>query len=187
MSTRNHPTLGIRDLDEQALVARYLGGDERAFAELHRRFAPLLLRYARSRVRCAQAADDLVQQAFVNAHFARQRFDRTAPLRPWLMRILANLVRDHFRSERRRRRADFDIDLLVAPEMATPWEQRERARLAHRALATLCEPQRRVVQLHWFEERPFPELALELGLNLATAKVRAHRAYKQMRSALAAV
>lgn len=188
MSTRNqYSTAWIRESNEQELVARYLGGDERAFAELHRRFAPLLLRYARSRVRCPQAADDLVQQAFMNAHLARERFDRTAPLRPWLMRILANLVRDHFRGQRRRRSADFDVDLVAAPEVASPLEERERVHLAHRALATLREPQRRVVQLHWFEERPFPELANELGLNLVTAKVRAHRAYKQMRNVLAAV
>jgi RNA polymerase sigma-70 factor (ECF subfamily) len=184
MSTR---CTAVQEPDERELVARYLDGDERAFTSLHRRYAPLLLRYARSRVHCRQAADDLVQQAFVNAHLARHRFERNAPLRPWLMRILANLVRDHFRGERRRRAADFDVDLVAAPELASPWEERERARLAHRAVATLREPQRRVVQLHWFEGRPFPELANELGVNVVTAKVRAHRAYKQLRSVLAAV
>jgi RNA polymerase sigma-70 factor (ECF subfamily) len=188
MSTHSHhSTARVPERNEPELVTRYLGGDERAFAELYRRFAPSLLRYARSRVRCPQLADDLVQQAFVNAHFARHRFDREAPLRPWLMRIVANLVRDHFRGERRRRAADFDIELVAAPETVSPLEERERAQLAHRALALLREPQRRVVQLHWLEERPFPELATELGVNVVTAKVRAHRAYKQMRSALAAV
>jgi RNA polymerase sigma factor (sigma-70 family) len=188
MAKRSHHSAAwVLESSEQELVARYLDGDDRAFTSLHRRYAPLLLRYARSRVRCAQAADDLVQQAFVNAHVARQRFDRGAPLRPWLMRILANLVRDHFRNERRRRAADFDVELVAAPEAASPLEERERARLAHRALAALREPQRRVVELHWLEERPFPELASELGVNVVTAKVRAHRAYKQMRSALAAV
>jgi len=107
-------------------------------------------------------------------------------LKPWLMRILTNLMRDHFRRERRRQATDLDIELVPAPETSPPVEQRERATLTHRALATLREPQRLVIHLHWIEERPFPEVAGELGVNVVTAKVRAHRAYKQLRSALAA-
>ncbi len=175
-----------RTTTERDLIARYLDGDDRAFVELHRRFAPMLGRYALSRVRCAQTADDLVQETFLNAHMARERFDRTALLKPWLMSILSNLLRDHFRRERRRQPADLDIEFLPAPDAPLPLEERERASLAHRALATLREPQRRVVHLHWIEERPFPEVANELGLNVVTAKVRAHRAYKQLRSVLVA-
>ena len=172
--------------DERELFARYLAADERAFAEIHRRFAPKLRRYALSRTRCPQTADDLVQQTFLNAHLARERFDQRAALQPWLKRILVNLLRDHFRREKRRQPTDIDVELVAAPETPLPIEQRESVDLTRRALATLREPQRLVVHLHWIEGRPFSEVANELGVNTVTAKVRAYRAYKQLRTVLAA-
>ncbi len=43
-----------------------------------------------------------------------------------------------------------------------------------------------MVEMHWLEGRPFPEVAEALSERLSTVKVRAHRAYKELRRALAA-
>jgi DNA-directed RNA polymerase specialized sigma24 family protein len=40
--------------------------------------------------------------------------------------------------------------------------------------------------MHWLEERPFPEVAVALSERLSTVKVRAHRAYKELRRTLSA-
>src|SRR6188768_2294384 len=96
----------LRDLpDDELMLAYVVHDDTAAFGELYRRLFPALLQYAERRVRPRDFAHDLVQQAFLNAHLARDRFLLGSPARPWLTRILVNLVRDHLRADRARPRA----------------------------------------------------------------------------------
>ncbi len=180
-----HPS--VRELPEQELMTAYLVYDDAgAFSELYRRFAPGLLAYARRRVRAPELAADLVQQTFLNAHLARGRFLLGSPLRPWLTRILTNLVRDQLRKRRSYQLTDLDVGELPAPDSAPLPERNEAIRRTRDALSKLRAPQRAVVELHWLEERSFSEVALTLGEQVSTVKVRAHRAYKELRHNLCA-
>src|SRR5689334_5809208 len=108
-------TRDLRALPEDELAVAYLlHDDERAFQELYLRLATYLHAVARRRVRSPDAADDLVQQAFLNAHVARDRFELGSSFRPWITRILVNLALDHCRSQRRRPIAEVDpVDLAA--------------------------------------------------------------------------
>jgi RNA polymerase sigma-70 factor (ECF subfamily) len=176
----------LRTLPEDELAVAYLlHDDERAFAELYRRLAGYLTAVALRRVRTADAAADLVQQAFLNAHLARERFDLGSSFRPWITRILVNLALDHCRAQRRRPLAEVDPIDLAAPTPLNAPERRDEIARARRALQTLRPRQRQVIEMHWLEERPFPEVAAALGEQVSTVKVRAHRAYRELREALA--
>lgn len=173
-------------LPEEELMLAYIVHDDRAaFAEVYRRISPDLMRYAERRV-AREVAEDLVQQTFLNAQLARARFSLGSAPRPWLTRILVNLVRDHRRACRNRLRSDVDVQELPTTTRGdlALHESREAIGRARRALSELPLAQREVLRLHWLEERPFPEVARELGVRLSTAKVRAHRAYKELRRAL---
>ena len=171
--------------EEELMLAYVLHDDKAAFAELYRRLLPDLKRYAERRLP-RDAAEDVVQQAFLNAQLARERFALGSAVKPWLTRILVNLVRDHLRARRNHLRADIDVHELATgtSEALSLHESREAIRRARNALSGLSAPQRDVLELHWLEERPFPEVARVLGVRLSTAKVRAHRAYKELRRAL---
>ena len=171
--------------DEELMIAYLVHDDPCAFAELYRRLSPGLLRYALRRVRTQDKAEDLVQQTFLNVHLARERFKLGSPARPWFTRVLVNLVRDHLRSARLSPISDFDVAELPTPESAAPHERSEAIALARSALQRLRAPQRAVLELHWLEEQPFPEVARVLGERVTTVKVRAHRAYKELRRSLA--
>jgi RNA polymerase sigma-70 factor (ECF subfamily) len=180
-SSARHP----RTLPEDELAAAYLiHDDERAFHELYLRLAAYLTAVARRRVRSADTAADLVQQAFLNAHLARDRFELGSSFRPWITRILVNLTLDHCRAQRRRPLSDVDPVELPAPSPLDEPERRDEIARARRALDTLGPRQRQVIEMHWLEERPFPEVAAELGEHVSTVKVRAHRAYRDLRQAL---
>lgn len=172
--------------DDELMLAYVVHDDQTAFDELYRRLRPSLLRYAERRVRTREIAEDLVQQAFLNAHVARDRFVLGSAARPWLTRIVVNLVRDHLRARRVRPLSDLDVHELPAAEGASLHESHEAISLARRALSELSASQRQVITLHWLEERPFPEVARALGEQVSTVKVRAHRAYKELRRALEA-
>lgn len=182
--TERTPKLGVLP-EEELMLAYVLHDDNAAFAEIYRRTFPELMRYAERRV-SREVAEDLVQQTFLNAQLARTRFALGSAPRPWLTRILVNLVRDHRRACRNRLRSDVDVHELpmVAREGVLLHESHEAIRRARVALSELPLAQREVLRLHWLEERPFPEVARTLGVRLSTAKVRAHRAYKELRRAL---
>jgi RNA polymerase sigma-70 factor (ECF subfamily) len=172
--------------DSELVLAYVIHDDERAFAALYGRLSPYLLAVARRRVGSSEAAGDLVQQAFLNAHLARDRFQLGGSFRPWITRILVNLCIDHCRTRRRWATEALDSNDLVAPSSPDEAERDRERILTRRALERLSPKQRRVVEMHWLEERPFPEVAKALSERLSTVKVRAHRAYKELRLALAA-
>jgi RNA polymerase sigma-70 factor (ECF subfamily) len=170
--------------EEELAIAYVTHDDERAFRLLHERTAPYLMRVAKRRVRSDDLASDLVQQAFLNAHLARLRFETGQRFRPWITRILVNLILDHQRSEGRRKVSDLEPEELAAPESPHTAERRELKARTHRALAQLGARKRKVIELHWLEEEPFPEVAKLLGEHVSTIKVRAHRAYRELREHL---
>jgi RNA polymerase sigma-70 factor (ECF subfamily) len=176
----------LTSLPEDELALAYVVHDcPRAFRELHRRLEPYLFTVAYRRLGARDVAFDLVQQAFLNAHVARDRFQLGSSYRPWITRILVNLVVDHRRAQRRRPAADLDVNELAAADVdAHPAERSDEVARARSALARLRPRQRQVVEMHWLEERPFPEVARALGERLSTVKVRAHRAYRELRDAL---
>lgn len=75
-------------------------------AEWVERYGDFLLRFALSRVRDRDAAEDLVQETFVAAIRARERFAGESALRTWLVGILRHKILDHYRAKSRTVLAD---------------------------------------------------------------------------------
>jgi len=179
------PAIGP-DSDDDVLVAAYLAGSERAFRWLFERYAPVLHRMASRHLRNEDQARDVVQQTFVQVHAARFDFQQGRPFRPWLFTIAMNVIRQVWR--RRRRRKEVDEERAPTPvatsDTSEPLFLGERAQLLRAALEELPSSQREVVELHWFQERPFAEVARMVGSTEGAVKVRAHRAYNKLREVL---
>ena len=89
---RRTPNLNTGPEDAE-ILARVRGGDRDAYAELVRRHAPVAMRTA-ALLGAGGDAEDVVQEAFVKAYAALDRFRPGAPFRPWLLRIVANETRN---------------------------------------------------------------------------------------------
>ncbi len=169
--------------DEELMIA-YVAGNSAAFRELFERHAPGLLRSMKRDLRAQEEAGDLVQQCFLQLHRARLDFDPTQRLRPWLFTIALNLKREHFR--RVKRRPETSLDGILEPQEAARGAQRfEAAQALARALEQIPQQQREVIELHWFDELSFHEIAEVVGATLSAVKVRAHRGYAKIREILA--
>ena len=171
---------------DEELMRAYVGGDEAAFRLLFDRYVPQLMRLARRRLDGDDHAREVVQQTFFQLHAARNDFQEGKKLRPWVYTIAMNLVREHYR--RRGRRKETELDPERSPAAATPdrgpIEAQQRAARLREALASLPKSQREVVELHWFEEMPFAEVAAIVGATEGAVRVRAHRAYKRLEELL---
>jgi len=166
----------------------YVAGDARAFERLFRAVGPSLHAFFVRSVRQGAVADDLLQTTFLKLHAARATWRRGERLRPWLFTIAGRVRVDWLRRNGRAEEA-VDEEALAGPESrddpggaVLAQERAERVRLA---LERLPEPQRVVVHLHRFEELGFAEIGRALGISEGAAKLRAFRAYGELRRLLA--
>jgi RNA polymerase sigma-70 factor (ECF subfamily) len=175
--------------DEQALMASYAAGDDRAFPALFRALAPRLLGFFRRTLSDQALCEDLVQMTFVRLHAARDRYRPGSPVRPWLFTIAARVRIDELRRRQRRPRGagDDELDQLSDPtqedEDLLP-DQEARASSVRDALSALPESHRMVVHLHRFEGLSFAEIGEVLGISAGAARIRAFRAYALLREKL---
>lgn len=150
-------------------------------------FGPLY-RFLRRRVGAA-AAEDLAQAVFATAFASWERLDPARPVRPWLYGIAANLLRHHWRDERRMLRAYArrGVDPVLAEEdeaVARVGAEAQRRVLAA-ALAELRPRDREILLLHAWAELSDSEIAAALSLPVGTVKSRLHRTRIRLRNRLA--
>jgi RNA polymerase sigma factor (sigma-70 family) len=160
-------------------------GDREAFARLVSRHGAAATRAA-AWFGAGPDTDDVVQEAFVKAWRAIDRFRTDEPFRPWLLRIVANQTRNEVRSRKRRHaRAIRALEPPGRPADPTARaESAERDRAVLAAVRSLRAPERDVVVCRWFLGLSEQETATTLGIPRGTAKSRASRALTRLRSAL---
>lgn len=139
---------------------------------------PRLRRFALSLCRVADLADDLVQLTAERALAARDRFDPTSRLEPWLFRILRNAWLD---IARRRRTAGLtveleDIDKADSHDGVATVEATMMLRSVEEAMDALLDDHRAVLHLVCIEELSYAEAAQVLGTPDGTVMSRLARA-----------
>jgi RNA polymerase sigma factor (sigma-70 family) len=128
----------------------------------------------------------VVQEAFVKAWQALDRFRPEAPFRPWLIRIVANQTRNTVRGRRRRDAlAVRALDLRDGPDPALDALAAERQRALLAAVRSLRAAERDVVVCRWLLGLDEAETAEALEIPRGTAKSRASRALARLRTQLA--
>lgn len=144
-----------------------------------------LCRYLHRRVG-ANAAEDLAAATFATAYASWERFDPGRPVRPWLYGIAANLVRHHWRAERRMLRAyarsGVDPVVSMEDEAAERLDAYDRRRDLAAGLAALRPQEREMLLLHAWAELSDTEIAIALKLPVGTVKSRLHRTRKRLRN-----
>jgi RNA polymerase sigma-70 factor (ECF subfamily) len=175
-----------RPLEERDLVLRAQRGDSRAFEEIVRSYQDIAFRVAYLVAGDAAEAEDAAQEGFVKAWRAFGRFRPDAPLRPWLLRIVANEARNRRRAAGRRARLLLRAEregssggAAPSPE-ATVLSGDERRRLLA-ALDELPEPFRLALSCRYLLELSEDETAASLGVRRGTVKSRTARGLERLK------
>jgi len=145
-------------------------------------FAPLH-RYLARRVG-SSAADELAAETFAVAFRRWDKLDPERPVRPWIYGIAANVMRHHWRKERRMLRAyaRTGVDPVSAED-----EPRQGTRELADALAGLRPDEREILLLTAWAELTDVEIADALSLPVGTVKSRLSRAREKLRNRLGEV
>jgi RNA polymerase sigma-70 factor (ECF subfamily) len=178
-------------LTDEEVVARVLDGQTALFEVLMRRHNERIYRAARAIVGEDREAEDVMQQAYVNAYAHLRQFDGRAAFATWLTRIAANEAIARVR--RRRRYEPLDSETEGMPEIFTskrpadPEREafgRELGGLLEAAVDALPDGSREVFVLRQVEGLSTAETAASLGISEDTVKTRLSRARAALRREL---
>jgi RNA polymerase sigma-70 factor (ECF subfamily) len=169
--------------DDRLLAARLGAGDERALTEAYERHAAVLFGLARKVTGSAAAAEDVVQEVFVQLWRDPLRFDPSrGSLRTWLTVLTHRRAVDVVRSEAARaKRQERDASgTVAAPAVAEEATALALGARVRRALDRLPAEQRQVIDLAYFGGCSYREAALRLGIPEGTAKSRVRLALARL-------
>src|SRR5919112_922628 len=179
----------LRALDDSAVVAAFLGGDERAFQELVERYQTRLLNFIYRTIGDRERAEDLVQEVFIRVYRHLHRFDTSKKFSTWAYTIASNLAKNELRNRSRNPLVLFqtitknwqDDDRPLQFEDATTrpddlFRKRHLRELVEESVAKLPAHHREVFVLRELEGKSYEEIAEITECNLGTVKSRLNRA-----------
>jgi RNA polymerase sigma factor (sigma-70 family) len=176
-----------RALTEGELIARAQDGDAEAYAALVRAHQDVAFRTAMLITQNASEAEEAAQDAFVKAWRALRRFREGAPLRPWLLTIVANEARNRRRSSARQTALALRSPLPEGAGRSAETEvlaaESRGALLA--ALNGMRPDDRLVLGCRYLLELSEAETAAALGVPTGTVKSRTSRALERLRGEVA--
>jgi RNA polymerase sigma factor (sigma-70 family) len=180
--------------DDAALVGHVLAGDKSAFGPLIDRHRPGALQLARRLLGDPADAEDVVQEALLQAFLGLQGLRAPDRFGAWLLGIVVNLCRMRLRARHAlyavedwhggRANPGFTwADAQPSPEAIA--EVREIHDLVRAAIATLPADQQHAVRLHYIEGLTLWDISLLGGVSVGAVKVRLHRARARLRREMA--
>ena len=180
--------------NDEGLMALLGEGDQRALAELVRRYQNDIFRFCLHYVRDVERAKEMSQETFIRVYVARTRFDATRKFRPWLLCIARNLCLneikrkktvtmeslEEYASSARTESGEVFQSSADGPDQILMAEER-RAMVAE-ALAKLDSESREIVMLRFYERMQARDIAEVVGSTEGAVRTRLHRILKSMRS-----
>ncbi|MCS6969057.1 MAG: sigma-70 family RNA polymerase sigma factor [Cytophagales bacterium] len=184
----NERFFSSRALSDFKLIDRAIEGDEKAYAELMRRYKKAVYHTLLKMVRNPDDADDLTIEAFAKAFRNLPKFKKDYTFSTWLFRIATNNCIDFIRRKRLETTsisAGFSdesgdpVDIDIRDENLNPQENAinlQKIEIVRTMVTLLPDKYQRLVQLRYFEELSYEEIAQQLNAPLGTIKAQLHRA-----------
>ena len=157
--------------------------DLQLFSALYERYYAQMLKFVYQRVTSKQDASDITQQIFLQAMLSLHKYEiRGFPFSSWLYRIALNEMNQLFRKNKKQRGVNLEDRHLksIVEEMGGASDD-ERENAVPAALTGLQEDEFQLVEMRFFEARPFKEIAEILNISEANAKMRLYRILEKVK------
>ncbi|RMF19960.1 MAG: sigma-70 family RNA polymerase sigma factor [Bacteroidetes bacterium] len=179
-------TLSEAEMLEEWKEIQAAQADPRAFRPLYDRYYEMLFRFIHRRTADEQLSADLTAQVFLKAlqHLDGYAY-RGVPFSAWLLRIASNEVAQHYRRSQKRR-----VVCLEESGVGEMMEEIDESFLEpYRRVLIQCLDQLRprdleILELRFFEQRPFKDVAQILGITESNAKMRTYRVLERLKKKL---
>lgn len=183
MNRVSNPTDSQTDAD---LLSAAAAGQRHAFEVLYRRFERRVYRYVYSLVHSTTLAEEVVIDTMTAVWRGAQGFGGSSRVSTWIFGIARHKALDALRKSTNKTVSLDTIDAVedTADGAAQVAERRSDARSMLRALALLSDDHREVLQLAFYEELPYDEIATLLAIPTNTVKTRVYYAKQQLKQHL---
>ena len=161
---------------DAALVQQLLRRDVRAFEQLYDRHSRIVYGLVVRILQQGSTAEEVVQDVFLQLWRNASRYQASrGPFVPWLLTLARNRALDTLRlkSERQRRREDQTEELpqiAQAPQYEQALDEKRRAEVVRSLMSSLSAPQKKAIELAYFEGLSHSEIAEALHEPLGTVK-----------------
>lgn len=183
-----NPNLSEKARHDYELVKRAIANDQLAFAEIMDRYRDAIFHSINKMVFSPDDAEDLAIETFAKAFQRLKMYKPSYAFSTWLFKIASNHTIDFIRKKRLKAlsldqgfaNADGDqMEFSIKDGALDPMEslQRKERIALMRAVVSAMKPRyRRLVELRYFEELSYDEIAAELDIPLGTVKAQLFRA-----------
>lgn len=173
----------INNLSERAIydykiVQKAVAGDEKAYAELFKRYKDSVFFMISYMVSNRNDAEDLMFAAFEKAFANLGQFNSSVAFSTWIYKIASNTTIDFIRKKKNLLN-DFDANEAHANDedmLSEELERQQRADFMRKKVSLLKARYRKLIELRYFDEYSYEEIAEELAISLTTVKKQLFRA-----------
>ena len=185
-------TLSAKAQNDYMLVQQAIAGNQRAYAELLNRYRSSVFHTMLKMVNNRDDADDLTIEAFGKAFRKLTSYTPHYAFSTWLFRIAINNCIDHIRKKRLHilsiddpidSEGDQDFSANIRSNTRNPEEifmNTQKIQLMRILMGKLSDKYRLMIELRYFEELSYDEIAKELGIPLGTVKAQLFRAKEML-------
>lgn len=171
------------DILEEEQVIAAAKRDPKDFAPLYRNYYEPIFRFIYKRLDNMDQAQDVTSQVFLKALTNLKKYQsRGLPFGSWLYRIAMSEINNAYKANKANRA--LNINTVQLNQMIDALEEDQSDVYRQRLLAGLTqlkEEDLQLVELRYFEQRPFKEVADILGITENNAKVRMYRALDRLK------
>lgn len=188
--------LSEKALVDYKIVKRAIAGDEKAYGELFKRYKDSVYFMILKMVNNRADAEDLTFEAFEKAFGSLNFYSPQFAFSTWLFKIASNNTIDFIR-KKRAKLVSLEYDDInqdergyiysIPADVLTPEEEivrMQRASFLRKQVAMLKGRYRRLIELRYFDEYSYDEIADVLGIPLGTVKAQFFRARELLQTAL---
>lgn len=169
--------------DEESIILKSQA-DPEAFRPLYEKYFKRIFLFVHHRIAEKELTADITSQVFLKALVNINKFSfRGLPFSAWLFRIALNECNDFFRKNKRYRLVTMEegmVDHLYEELTAETRLEDLRQRLPA-ILQKLSASELQIIELRFFEQRPFKEVGDILGISETYAKVKVYRVLEKMK------
>lgn len=179
----HHTTAQLQD--EQLIIEAAKLNPE-LFGPIYDKYYKQIFGYVYQRMDCKETAFDITAQVFLKALTNLPRYEfKGVPFASWLFRIAHSEVMQLFRDQKNKRAINADIGDMrnICDEVSEPFFE-EYLPYVQKLIQQLPEDDLQMVEMRFFEQRPFKEIAEILNITENNAKVRMYRILERLKKSI---
>jgi len=177
-------TQTVLSADDQLVLAAK--ADRECFGELYNKYFDAVARFVYQRTGTKDEAFDITQQVFMQAMTALDKYEsRGFPFSSWLYRIALNEINSRYRKSKNQRIVNIDdTSIRNVMDEINETDPVEKEELLLLAMQELDEGEIQLLEMRFFEKRPFKEMAEIMDSNESAVKMKVYRLLDKLKAVM---